>query len=93
MTPLTHEEFCRQHPGLDTVFRLNPTMHTYTILREDDSVINKWEQREDGLWYDITAKAKAAEKLKQAERELKRTQRRLSNADAFTLTPRDSCNS
>ena len=86
LTRLSQEEFCKRYYGLDTICRLSPQMHIYTRRDENDKVIEQWERRGDGCWYDITAKAKAAERLKEAEQELNKLKRRMQNGDASTLT-------
>ena len=73
MTILTHETFCRLHPGMDDVIRLNPTFTSYRRTNETVTpplLIEYYTRLPNGTWRDDTEIERARQELVAAQEAL-----------------------
>ena len=64
------EQLIAKHPDMKNFLRDNPSMQTYKILRENDSIIEAWEKDENGHWVDVTEREKLKERISREKDEI-----------------------
>ena len=48
------EQLIKKHPEITAVLKAHPDATSYKYYDDNDNLVEEWERRSDGHWYDVT---------------------------------------
>ena len=67
---VTMEQLIKKHPEMTPVLKAHPDATSYKYYDDNDNLVEEWERRADGHWYDVTERERLKRQIADAAEEL-----------------------
>lgn len=64
------EQLIKKHPEIARVLKAHPDAKSYKYYDENNNLVEEWEHRSDGHWYDVTERERLKREIADAAEEL-----------------------
>ena len=64
------EQLIKKHPEMTPVLKAHPDAASYKYYDDNDNLVEEWERRPDGHWYDVTERERLKRQIADAAEEL-----------------------
>lgn len=64
------EQLIKKHPEITPVLKAHPDAASYKYYDDNDNLVEEWERRSDGHWYDVTERERLKRQIADAAEEL-----------------------
>lgn len=64
------EQLIKKHPEITAVLKAHPDAASYKYYDDNDNLVEEWERRSDGHWYDVTERERLKRQIADAAEEL-----------------------
>ena len=64
------EQLIKKHPEITAVLKAHPDATSYKYYDDNDNLVEEWECRSDGHWYDVTERERLKRQIADAAEEL-----------------------
>ena len=64
------EQLIKKHPEITSVLKAHQDATSYKYYDDNDNLVEEWERRPDGHWYDVTERERLKRQIADAAEEL-----------------------